>query len=96
MLVNVSPNACSFNREPTLGAFPKGKNAISDFIPVARIADMLNFPGNKYDFNGERRVYPDIKLIFFDVSWLKIPAIDRKKYKIISIATVAIPTITYL
>ena len=46
-------------------ALPKGKNAISDFIPVARIADMLNFPGKKYDFNGERRVYPDIKLIYW-------------------------------
>ena len=46
-------------------SFPKGKNAISDFIPVARIAEMLNSPGSNYEFNGEERVYPDIKLIYW-------------------------------
>ena len=45
--------------------FPKGKNPISDFIPVARIAEMLNSPGSNYEFNGEERVYPDIKLIYW-------------------------------
>ena len=46
-------------------SFPKGKNPISDFIPVARIAEMLNSPGSNYEFNGEERVYPDIKLIYW-------------------------------
>ena len=46
-------------------SFPKGKNPISDFIPVARIAEMLNSPGSSYEFNGEERVYPDIKLIYW-------------------------------
>lgn len=34
-------------------------------IPVARIADMLLQPGEPYDFNGDRHVYPDIKLIYW-------------------------------
>ena len=46
-------------------SFPKGKNDIKDFIPVARIAEMLNSPGSQYEFNGEKRVYPDIKLIYW-------------------------------
>ena len=44
---------------------PKGKNNVSDFIPVARIADMLNKPNTSYEFNGEERIYPDIKLIYW-------------------------------
>ena len=34
-------------------------------IPVARIADMLMHPGEPYDFNGHRSIYPDIKLIYW-------------------------------
>ncbi len=44
---------------------PQGKNAISDFIPVARIADMLLEPGTPYEFNGQNRTYPDIRLIYW-------------------------------
>ncbi|MDU0339214.1 molybdopterin guanine dinucleotide-containing S/N-oxide reductase [Bosea rubneri] len=47
---------------PTL---PQGSNAISDSIPVARIADALLHPGAPYDFNGEKRRYPDIRLIYW-------------------------------
>lgn len=47
---------------PTL---PQGKNAIDDFIPVARIADMLLDPGGEYDYDGARRRYPDIKLVYW-------------------------------
>jgi len=34
-------------------------------IPVARMADMLLGPGEAYDFNGRRSVYPDIKLVYW-------------------------------
>lgn len=44
---------------------PQGKNPISDFIPVARIADMLLHPGAPYDFNGQSRTYPDIRLVYW-------------------------------
>jgi biotin/methionine sulfoxide reductase len=40
---------------PTL---PIGGNSIADFIPVARIADMLLHPGEGFDFNGRRLTYP--------------------------------------
>lgn len=47
---------------PTLG---QGKNGVTDFIPVARIADMLLQPGASYRYNGETRTYPDIRLVYW-------------------------------
>ncbi len=47
---------------PTL---PQGRNGIRDFIPVARIADMLLNPGTTYRYNGETRTYPDIRLVYW-------------------------------
>ncbi|WP_046468868.1 molybdopterin-dependent oxidoreductase [Allosalinactinospora lopnorensis] len=46
-----------------LPRFPRGGNPIDSFIPVARVADMLLNPGRPYDYNGERRNYPDIRLV---------------------------------
>ena len=46
-------------------ALPQGENPVADVIPVARIADMLLNPGQPYDFNGEQRKYPDIRLIYW-------------------------------
>ena len=45
--------------------FPQGKNPVDDFIPVARIADLLLKPGEPYDFNGQRRRYADIRLVYW-------------------------------
>ncbi len=54
---------------PVLGmAWPsldQGTNAVDEFIPVARIADMLLGPGGAYDFNGQRRRYPDIRMVYW-------------------------------
>src|SRR5262245_64242446 len=36
-----------------LPTFPLGQNSISDFIPVARIADMLLHPGQSLAYNGK-------------------------------------------
>ena len=47
---------------PTL---PIERNSIADFIPVARIADMLLHPGEEFDFNGQRLVYPEITLVYW-------------------------------
>jgi biotin/methionine sulfoxide reductase len=47
---------------PTL---PQGRNSITNFIPVARIADMLLHPGDPFDYNGQRLDYPDIKLVYW-------------------------------
>ena len=42
-----------------------GPNPTGSFIPVARVTDMLLNPGMEYDFDGERRTYPDIKLVYW-------------------------------
>ncbi len=43
----------------------QGRNGVSAFIPVARIADMLLNPGAAYDYNGQRLTYPDIRLVYW-------------------------------
>ena len=40
-------------------------NAVTERIPVARVADMLLHPGTEYDYDGERRRYPDIRLVYW-------------------------------
>mgnify|MGYP002834261006 CR=1 FL=1 len=46
-------------------AHSAGPNPTGSFIPVARITDLLLNPGKEYDFDGERRTYPDTKLIYW-------------------------------
>ncbi|MFV0473481.1 MAG: molybdopterin guanine dinucleotide-containing S/N-oxide reductase [Pikeienuella sp.] len=47
---------------PTL---PQGANAVADFIPVARFADMLLHPGEPFDYDGARQLYPDIRMVYW-------------------------------
>ena len=47
---------------PTL---PQGENPVRDFIPVARIADMLENPGTSFAYNGGTHAYPDIRLVYW-------------------------------
>ncbi len=47
------------------GSLPQGENPVSDYIPVARIADMLLNPGEAFSFNGEDLRYPDIRMIWW-------------------------------
>ncbi|UTW12007.1 molybdopterin-dependent oxidoreductase [Marinobacterium rhizophilum] len=46
-------------------SFPQERNAVDSFIPVATIADMLLHPGEKYDYNGNKLTFPDIRLIWW-------------------------------
>ena len=46
-------------------SLPQGENKIKDFIPVARITDMLEKPGQEFLFNGQKLIYPNIKLIYW-------------------------------
>ncbi|MEO1317717.1 MAG: molybdopterin-dependent oxidoreductase [Pseudomonadota bacterium] len=48
-------------------AVPQGENAVARelAIPVARISDALLHPGEPYDWNGESRVYPDLRLVYW-------------------------------
>lgn len=48
-----------------VGALPQGKNPVTTHIPVARISDMLLNPGGSLDYNGEKIVYPEIKLVYW-------------------------------
>ena len=54
---------------PELGfkwpALPQGENQVSAYIPVARISDLLLNPGCSVEFNGNRLVYPDIRLVYW-------------------------------
>lgn len=43
--------------------FPQGRNPLPDFIPCARLADMLLHPGEKFRYNGGEYSYPDIRLV---------------------------------
>ena len=45
--------------------FPQGANPVEAFIPVARIVDMLLNPGKPFDYNGMRRNYPKIELVYW-------------------------------
>jgi biotin/methionine sulfoxide reductase len=44
---------------------PQGNNEVRDFIPVARISDMLLNPGQPFDYNGQSLRYADIKLVYW-------------------------------
>ncbi|WP_167101431.1 molybdopterin-dependent oxidoreductase [Amycolatopsis granulosa] len=44
---------------------PQGINPVKQFIPVARIADMLLNPGTRYQYDGAERTYPDIRLVYW-------------------------------
>jgi biotin/methionine sulfoxide reductase len=46
-------------------AFPQTKNEIDDFIPVARISDLLLNPGKNFDFDGKKYTYPITKIVYW-------------------------------
>ena len=50
---------------PSVSMIPSTKNETGSFIPVARISDMLLHPGARYDYRGEERTYPDIRLVYW-------------------------------
>jgi biotin/methionine sulfoxide reductase len=45
--------------------FSQGVNPVKAFIPVARVTDMLLHLGESFDYNGQRHVYPDIRLVYW-------------------------------
>lgn len=44
---------------------PQGTNGVKDFIPVARISDMLLNPAKQFEYNGQTLNYPDIRLVYW-------------------------------
>lgn len=53
------------NNAVPIGTLSQGTNGVKDYIPVARIADMLLHPGAVYDYNGQRLHYPHIRLAYW-------------------------------
>lgn len=41
------------------------KRPISNFIPVARISDMLLNPGMGFTYDGKEQTYPDVRLVYW-------------------------------
>ena len=52
----------AMSRSPAL---PQGRNPNGDFIPVARIADLLLKPGETFTYEGRTRTYPDTRLVLW-------------------------------
>lgn len=48
-----------------LPRLPQGTNAVADFIPVARISDLLLHGGEEFDYNGRRLTYPETHLVYW-------------------------------
>ena len=46
-------------------SLPQGTNPVEEFIPVARITDLLLNPGKSFDFDGARYEYPNTKLVWW-------------------------------
>lgn len=46
-------------------SLPSGRNPVDSFIPVARISDMLLYPGETFDYNGRQLRYPDARLVYW-------------------------------
>ncbi len=44
---------------------PAGPNPAARAIPVARLTDMLERPGEAFEFNGRRDNYPDVGLVYW-------------------------------
>jgi trimethylamine-N-oxide reductase (cytochrome c) len=52
-------------KSPGIVGISAGENPIKSSLPFERIADMLLNPGTEVDYNGEKVVYPNIKMIYW-------------------------------
>lgn len=59
-------NHMGMTRHPmSYASFPQGDNPVKDFIPVARVTEMLERPGESFTYDGEEGTYPDIRLVWW-------------------------------
>lgn len=49
----------------TTPELPAGRNPTGIAVPSPRLTEMLEQPGQEYDFNGKRLHYPDIRLVYW-------------------------------
>ncbi|MFJ4621008.1 molybdopterin-dependent oxidoreductase [Streptomyces sp. NPDC088812] len=50
---------------PSVASVPRVPNPVTDFIPVARIADTLLHQGRTIDYDGRRLTLPELRLIYW-------------------------------
>lgn len=60
--VGLNGHDTGYHSLPVLG---QGPNPVEEFIPVARIADLLLHAGAEYDYDGQRRTYPDTRFVYW-------------------------------
>ncbi|UQU66752.1 molybdopterin-dependent oxidoreductase [Couchioplanes caeruleus] len=48
-----------------LPTFPQVPNPVRDFIPCALVADLLLRPGEQFDYDGRRRTFPPVELVYW-------------------------------
>lgn len=60
--VGLNGHGVGYHQLPRL---PQGKNPVADFIPVARISDLLLSGGEEFVYNGNTYVYPDTRLVYW-------------------------------
>jgi len=60
--VGLNGHAVGYHDLPRLA---QGVNSVSDFIPVARISDLLLHGGEEFDYNGMRLTYPETRLVYW-------------------------------
>jgi len=49
----------------SVGTVPQQDNPVKDFIPVARVTEMLERPGGTFTYNGRTLTYPHIDLVYW-------------------------------
>ncbi|MCZ4353788.1 molybdopterin guanine dinucleotide-containing S/N-oxide reductase [Roseovarius aestuarii] len=59
-------NNIGLNRHKVdFASVPQGRNPVPDFIPVARVTDLLENPGGSFEYDGTTYEYPDIRLVWW-------------------------------
>ena len=48
-----------------VAAMDQGAAPLNRYIPVSRITEMLENPGKAFDYNGQRLIYPEIKVVLW-------------------------------
>ena len=61
----VNGNIGSIERLFPWAALPQGNNPISTVIPVAMITELLTKPNQAYQYNGQTRIFPDTKMVWW-------------------------------
>lgn len=55
----------SAGRPYRAGSFSQGHNPVENFVPVAMVADALLRPLEQYDYAGDRKRFPDIRMVWW-------------------------------